>query len=94
MNDINETCYEQTAERETGVVSTNERKWINKLTKLAEAHPNEVHIMKLPEENYGALLIAVPKTWFKISPPRQRTLSEEQRAVLSERLKDARQKRT
>lgn len=94
MNDINETCYEQTVDRETGVVSTNERKWINKLTKLAEAYPNEVHIMKLPEENYGALLIAVPKTWFKISPPRQRTLSEEQRAVLSERLKDARQKRT
>lgn len=94
MNDINETCYEQTVDRETGVVSTNERKWINKLTKLAEVYPNEVHIMKLPEENYGALLIAVPKTWFKISPPRQRTLSEEQRAVLSERLKDARQKRT
>lgn len=94
MNDINETCYEQTADRKTGVVSTNERKWINKLIKLAEAHPNDVHIMKRPEENCGALLIAVPKTWFKISPPRQRTLSEEQRAVLSERLKDARQKRT
>ena len=47
-----------------------------------------------PEENYGVLLIDVPKSWFKIGPPRQRTLSEEEKTILSERLKNARQKRT
>lgn len=94
MDEIKETCYEQTQDRKNGEISTNERSWINKLTKLADKYPNEVMVVMRPEENYGVLLIEVPKSWFKISPPRQRTLSEEEKTILSERLKNARQKRT
>ena len=61
---------------------------------LADKYPNEVKVVMRPEENYGVLLIEVPKSWFKISPSRQRTLSEEEKTILSERLKNARQKRT
>ena len=90
MTEIHETAYNQTADSKTAELSTDERKWVNKLLRLAEQHPDQVRIIEHPDDNYGVLLAELPKSWFKISPPRSRTMSEEQKAAAAERLRNAR----
>lgn len=84
---MTETAYNQTNESKTAQVTTNEHSWITKLLKLASLHPTEAQIIKHPDDNYGYLLINVPKSWFKISPPKKRVMTDEQRAAASERMK-------
>lgn len=91
---MTETAYNQTNESKTAQVTTNEHSWITRLLKLAEQRPDEVQVIKHPDDNYGYLLINIPKTWFKVSPPKTRTMSEEQKAALVERLQKSRQKNT
>lgn len=91
MIDIRETAYNQTAESKTAQVTTNEHSWITKLLRLADAHPDEVQITHHPDDNYGYLLINVPKTWFKVSPPRKVNMTDEKKTALVERLQKARQ---
>lgn len=91
MTEIRETAYNQTAESKTAQVTTNEHSWITKLLRLADAHPDEAQIVKHPDDNYGYLLINVPKTWFKVSPPRKVNMTDEKKAALVERLQKARQ---
>lgn len=90
MTEIRETAYNQTAENKTAEISTNERTWINKILKYAEAYPDQVRIIEHPDNNYGVLLAELPKSWFKLSPPRSRNMSEEQRTAAAERLRNAR----
>ena len=94
MAEIRETAYNQTTDTKRAEISTNECAWVNKLLKLADAYPDDIRIIAHPDDNYGVLLVELPKSWFKISPPRKRTLTEEQKAAAAERLKNARQKRT
>lgn len=68
-------------------VSTDERRWINKLLKIAKEHPNEVEIICLPEDNGGCLYLKCPASYLKISPPLRRSMTEEQRIAASERMK-------
>ena len=91
---MTETAYNQTNESKTAQVTTSEHSWVTRLLKLAEQRPDEAQIIKHPDDNYGYLLINIPKTWFKISPPKTRTMSEEQKAALVERLQKSRQKNT
>lgn len=72
-------------------VSTDERKWIDRLLKIADEHPDEVTIKARPEENDGCLYLTCPASWFKISPPLRRNLTDEQREAFSERMKLMRQ---
>lgn len=94
MNEIRETCYNQIQDRKSGEISTNERSWINKLTKLADKYPDEVKVIMRPEENYGVLLIDIPKSWFKISPPRKSNMTDEQKAAAAERMRSVRAKKS
>lgn len=94
MAEIRETAYNQTNDNKTAEISTNEAVWINKLLRLADKYPNEIHILEHLDSNYGVLLVELPKSWFKISPPRTCNLTDAQKAAASERLKNARQKRT
>lgn len=94
MTEIRETAYNQTAENKTAEISTNERVWINKILKYASTHPDHVRIIEHPDTNHGVLLAELPKSWFKLSPPRNRNMSEEQKAAAAERLRNARQKST
>lgn len=91
MADVKETAYNQIAEKKMAQITTSERSWINKLLKYAEEHPDETNIRAHPDDNNGILLIDVPKTWFKIRPNKKRELSEEQRAIMAERLKKSRE---
>lgn len=77
----------------TMYVSSDQQKIINKVRKLLEQHPDEVTILRQPEQNDGCIYATMPSAWLKISPPRTVELSDERKAELAERLKVAREVR-
>ena len=91
MTDFKETAWDSLSCSEFATFSTNERKWITKITSLKSKYPNEVTIKVAPEENNGVLLADIPKYWLRIQPPKKMNFTEEQRAAASERLSKARE---
>ena len=85
---MNETGFEYLVEENFATIWSSERKWINKINKLKQSYPDEVQIKHTPEDNHGMIYARVPKNWFKLTPPRKVNLTEEQRAALSERMKN------
>lgn len=84
----NETVIEHEASQDYFCVSTGEMKWKNRLHKLAQERPDEC---VLQADNVdGSVCYHVPKSWVKIAPPRQVSMTDERRAELAERLKRAR----
>jgi len=94
MPDIKETCVNYLDVDNHAVFSSAERKWINKILKLKESHPNDVNIRHYPDTNYGIIVADIPKSWLKISPPRNVNYTDEQRAALAERMAEARRSKT
>lgn len=90
---MKETCFSYTAEDDCAVFSSSETKWINKMLKLQQEHPNDVKIIYHPDDNHGMLYAHIPKKYLKISPPRQMNYTDEQRAAMAERLSAARNKK-
>lgn len=90
MAEFKETCVEYLDVEKRATFTSGERKWINKIIKLAAARPEEVEIVCFPDDNDGYILAHIPKSWLKISPPKKMNLSEEQRAAAAERLRSAR----
>ena len=88
-----ETAIDYLSENDHATFCSNEIKWINKIKKLADANPDKVDILRYPEDNQGYILAHVPKSWLKVSPPRQVNYTEEQRAAMAERLAAAREKK-
>lgn len=82
-----ETCCNYTDQ--TMFVSTDERRLINRIKKLMKKHPDDVEIIRMPEDNDGCLYCKVPANWLKIAPPIKRELTDEQRAAAAERLRNA-----
>ena len=74
----------------TATVTLHGKRLINRVLKLAESHPEDVTLKALPEDNHGYLVASVPRGWVRISPPQQRNYTEEQKAVLRERIAGAR----
>ena len=68
-------------------LSTDERKMINRITKLMASHPNEIRVIARPEENGGCLYVRMPADYLKISPPRRCNMSDEEKVARAERLK-------
>ena len=67
-------------------------RWINKIRKLAEQKPDEVTIIRQPEDNDGCIYARLPSRWLKIQPKIARELSDEERVALATRLACLRQK--
>lgn len=86
--DLQETSCDHISGSKTVTVFTSERKWLNRLRKYQEQHPDMVKIIH--ENNDGSILAHVPDTWFQIRPPRKINLTDEQRNKLAERLKTSR----
>ena len=74
-------------------LSTDERRLITRILRVYEKHPDDVTIIKRPEENDGCLYCIVPPSWLKITPPVKRELTEEQRKASSERMAYMREKK-
>lgn len=91
--DFKETAFEYISCQDHANFCTSETKWIRKITELAKSHPEEVQITVLPEKNSGMLCAHLPKSWFRISPPKKMNFTDEQRTAAAERLSKARQKK-
>ena len=87
-----ETCCEYT-DKERMYLSTDERRLITRILRFQEKYPDDVTIIKRPEENDGCLYCIVPPSWLKITPPVKRELTEEQRRASSERMAYMREKK-
>ena len=94
MADLIETSIEYITSDKHATFYSGERKWVNKIQKLKENFPDEVQIIATPEDNHGTILAHIPKSWFKLTPPRKVNLSDERKAELVERMKKAREAKT
>lgn len=81
-----ETCFNYT-EKEHGYFSSDERRFITRVRRLAEKYPDKVRIIKQPEENDGCIYCELPTEWFSVRPPVKRNFTDEQRQEMSERMK-------
>lgn len=88
MADFKETCIEYLDVDKHATFCSSERKWINKIYKLKEKYPNEVHIEVSDEDNDGMIIASIPKSWMKVSPPKQMNLTDEQKAARAERMRN------
>lgn len=86
-----ETCIEY-CEHGWAWMSTDERRWINKLRKLAHDRPDECVILKQPEDNGGFIYAKFPQKWVRVNPPKVVNLTDEQKAARAEALLAARKK--
>lgn len=73
-------------DRDCAYVSSDERRWINKIFSLKNQFPDSVDIIATPEENDGCIYARVPPEWVKLAPKRRVELTEEEKDVLRERL--------
>lgn len=83
-----ETCCNYTSD--VMFVSTDEQWLINRIMRFSETHPDEVEVMRYPQDNDGCLYCKLPSNWLKITPPAKRDLTYEQRAAAAERLRNLR----
>ena len=83
----NENCIEFLNNQHSITVSVCMQKWINKVKKLKEEHPDDVKI--LAENEDGSICARLPIKYLKISAPRK--VSDEQRQAASERFKKLRE---
>ena len=74
-------------ERKIAFFSSDEKKWINKMRKLAEQYPDECQITVQPENNDGCINAKFPAKWLKVSVPRSVNMTEEQRQAAAERMR-------
>lgn len=86
-----DTCFNY-VDKDKGFFSSDEQKWINRIHKLKEQFPDDVHIIWEPYENDGCIYCQIPTSWLKIQPKRSgRQLTEEERMAAVERLKRGRE---
>ena len=93
MADFRETSGGYITDNDYADFCSSEKKWINKILNLHEKYPDKVEVLYKPEDNWGTIYAKIPRSWLKISPPRQVNYTDEQRAVMAERLADARKKK-
>jgi len=77
-------------DKDRAFFSSDERKWINKIRRLADKFPDRVTILAQPEDNDGCIYASLPVEAMKINLISGRKLSDEERAIAAERLKLAR----
>ena len=88
--DFRETSIEYIANEQHATFYSSEAKWKRKIHSLKKDYPNDIKIIHEDEES---LVTHIPKSWFKITPPRKMNLSEEQRLAAAERMSNARKKK-
>lgn len=77
-----ETCFNYSSDK--AYFSSDERKWINKIHRLKEQHPDKVTILREPQSNNGCIYATLPSETLKIQFKREYT--EEQKQAAAARL--------
>lgn len=81
----NENCLEFLTRQNTMTVTFCSHKWINKIKKYANSHPDDVKIIATNAD--GSICAHVPTKWLKVSPPRKVNLTDEQLLERAERMR-------
>ena len=87
-----ETCINY-CEPGYAYMSSDERKWINAIRKLAEQKPDECIIIKQPEQNGGFIYAKYPQKWVRVRPPKEMVMTDEKREILRKNLQEIRESR-
>lgn len=67
-------------------VSSDERRWITQIRKLALEHPETVSIIRQPETNDGCIYARInDKRYLNIRAPKKMNLTDEQREEIRQR---------
>lgn len=80
------TCINY-CEPDWAYMSSDERRWKNRLIRLAREHPEDCIILKKPEENDGFIYAKFPQRWVRVRPPQTRDMTDEQKRAVAERLR-------
>jgi len=88
--DLRETSIEYLTCNDHATLYSSEAKWMRKIKQLQTDYPDSVQIIN---ETSESMVVHIPKSWFKVTPPRKMTLTDEQRAAAAERMTKARQKK-
>lgn len=91
-----ETCFNY-LDLNNAFFSSNEKRWINKIHKLKREYPDEVEIIKEPEDNDGTIYTRMPARALKLSLTKRtnKTTTLEQLQRMTEiRLRKQREKTT
>ena len=83
-----ETIINFNEEEKTASIYTYNKALRNKRNKLVGVNP-DIHVIRSSDEMSE---FEVPKSWIKVSPPKQVNLSDEQRAAIAARLQASRNK--
>ena len=76
-----ETCFNYT-EKEHGFLSSDERRFVNKVRRLKERYPDQVRIIKEPEDNDGCIYCELPAEWFTVRVPKKMNFTDEQKSEM------------
>ena len=85
-----ETCIDY-CEPDWAFMSSDERRWINRLEGLHKERPDECIIIRHPAENNGVIYAKFPIKWVRVKPPKQVYLTDEEKAKRAEILRQSRQ---
>ena len=85
-----ETCINYCERDGWAYMSSDEKRWITRIRKLATARPDECIIMKQPEDNGGFIYARFPQKWARVNPPRQVIMTEEQRVNWGQKMRSTR----
>ena len=85
-----ETICNYNEEEAEASVYTHNKALMNKLHRLADQYPDACKLIKTCHEG-RAVEYAVPKRWIKVTPPRKVSMTEEKKAEIAARLRQARQ---
>lgn len=83
-----ETCFNY-CDKDVAFFSSDELKWINKIHKLKKEYPDEIKIIKEPENNDGCIYCRLPTKWLKVGPKRKSSMTDEQKLAFSQRMKNS-----
>ena len=83
VKDVKETNFEFCNDDQPACFSSTESKWIQRILKLLKKYPDDVELVDYKEKE--SICVHMPKDWFKVGPPRSKTMTEEQRKAASER---------
>jgi hypothetical protein len=81
---MKENVIEFLTDQKQATLTLSQRRYITKIEKLAQDHPDECIIEARNKD--GSICAVVPVSWVKVSPTRQ--MSEEQKKACAERLRN------
>jgi len=68
--------------------SSDERRWVTRIRKLAEQHPDEVTILAQPENNGGCIYAKMPVNYLRIQPKKACHMTDEQKLIAAQRMRN------